>query len=82
MSATLAATADRSQGGLMRKLSVKRLVILALISAVIFTVIAFSVDTRAGWAMCLVLVAIFCVAWVGVFAKALIRSVLGRISRK
>ena len=66
----------------MRKLSVKRLVILALVSAVIFTVIAFSVDAQAGWAMCLVVAVILCVAWVGVFAKAFMRSLLARVFRK
>lgn len=82
MSATLAATVVRSQGGLVRKLSVKRLVILTLASAVTFTFIAFSVDARAGWAMCLVIAVILCVAWVGVFAKAFIRSLLARVTRK
>lgn len=66
----------------MRKLSVKRLVVLALVSAVIFTGIAFSVDVRAGWAMCLVIAVILCAAWAGVFAKAFMRSLLARVSRK
>lgn len=66
----------------MRKLSVKRFVTLALVSAVIFTGIAFSVDVRSGWAMCLVIAVVLCVAWAGVFAKAFMRSLLARVSRK
>ncbi len=66
----------------MCKLSVKCLVILTLVSVVIFTFIAFSVETRAGWAMCLVIVAILCAAWSGVFVKAFFGSLLALVSWK
>ena len=63
----------------MRKLSIKRLVILAIVSAGIFTAIAFGIDARIGWAMSMVLVVVLVVAWVGVFVKAFARSLLTRL---
>lgn len=66
----------------MRKHSIRHLILLTLISAVVFTLIAFSVDTRAGWAMCMVIVVVLGVAWLGMFAKAFVRSLLARGTRK
>ncbi|MGO2555018.1 MAG: hypothetical protein ACTIA2_08325 [Brevibacterium aurantiacum] len=63
----------------MRKLSIKRLVILAIVSAGIFTVIAFGIDARIGWVMSLVFLVVLLVAWVGVFVKAFARSLLTRL---
>lgn len=64
----------------MRKLSIKRLVILAIVSAGIFTAIAFGIDARTGWAMSLVILVVLVVAWVGVFVKAFARSLLRRLT--
>ncbi|MGO1612457.1 hypothetical protein [Brevibacterium aurantiacum] len=63
----------------LKQLSLKRLVFFALVSAGIFTAIAFGIDARTGWAMSMVIVVVLVVGWVGLFVKALARSLLTRL---